>query len=172
MAEIGRPKRLSDADLRGIAAELVDDLLRTHAHKMPSRDRAIDHVARYAERHMDGYEIAKSLDGTYHWDCDLGLAEDLDGWGHCYSEKLRQRQKEWAATADLGTPLKPGTRVTAIWGRDTYTGKIKEIYEYGPAQYVIEIDGRDHKGGGAIVDYENVTPLEGDTAIAKATGSA
>ena len=170
MAEIGRPKRLSDADLRGIAAELVDDLLRTHAHKMPSRDRAIDHVARYAERHMDGYEIAKSLDGTYHWDCDLGLAEGLDGFGSSYSEKLRERQAEWAATADFGAPLAPGTRVTAIWGGEAHAGKIEGIYAYGPAQYLVKIDGRDHNGGGAIVDFENVTPLEGDTAIAKAIG--
>lgn len=171
MAESKRPKHLSEEDRRSVAAEFVDDIIKTHSEKMPDRSTAVDDIAKYADCHMDGYEIAKRLDDTYHWDCDLELAEDLDGWGHCYSEKLRERQKEWAATADLGAPFEPGTRVTAIWGRDTYTGKIKEVYEFGPAQYVVEIDGRNNNGGGAVVDFENVTLLEGDTP-AKATGGA
>lgn len=170
MAESKRPKHLSDEDRRSVAAEFVDDIIKRHSEKMPDRSTAVDDIARRAGRHMDGYEIAKALDDTHHWDCDLELAEDLDGWSQLYDKKLRARQKEWAATVDFGTPLKTGTRVTAIWGRDTYTGKIKEIYEYGPAQYVIEIDGRDHNGGGAIVDFENVTPLESDAAIAKTIG--
>lgn len=98
MTDVDRLKALSEDDRRAVAEEIVDDLLGAHAEKMPRRERAIEDIilcSRWSG--MDGYEIAKYLDDTHHWECDLELAQALDGLSHILSVKLN-------AKATGGTP--------------------------------------------------------------------
>ncbi len=98
MADIGRPKKLSEDDRRAVAAEFVDYLLKAHAEKMPRRERAIEDVILCTLwSGMDGYEIAKYLDDKHDWECDIELVQDLDGLPHRLSDKLN-------AKATGGTP--------------------------------------------------------------------
>lgn len=169
----GRPKSLSEDDRRDVADALVKGMIKDGVAGVPEERMAVADIVRtVTRRYLDGYEIAKRLEAR-GWDCDLDLADALDAWSALYEEKLTARQNEWAATVDFGPPLTTGTRVQAVWGGETCTGKIVEVYRWGPAQYVVAVDGHDHSdGGGAIVNFENVAPITADADTAAAGEAA
>lgn len=95
-------------------------------------------IAKYGRQHMDGYELAKELDDRAYWSCDLNIADELDGFSSAARHEIEAAEKEWAARNNLQPPFPIGTHIKLIRGE---TGEITGIYEYGPAKYLVAIDG-------------------------------
>lgn len=119
-----------------------------------------DAIAKHGGRHMDGYQLAKRLD-DHGWDCDLPMAEALDGWWSSINREIDKAQKAWAERNDIQPPLPVGTRVTTNCGEK---GTIDAIYTYGAAQYCVAIDGETRSGARLIVNFEDVRELIGETS--------
>jgi hypothetical protein len=115
-------------------------------------------IAKVASRHQDGYQIARALEDRCGWDCDLPIAEGLDGFGGLLDEEIRKACVSWVKDNDVQPPFPVGTRVSARWGGDIITGTIGEIYAYGPAQYCIKRDG-EKASSRAIANFEDVSEL-------------
>lgn len=86
----------------------------------------------------DGYTIAKKLDDCCGWDCNLPMAEILDGFSSELCAQLLTAQKEWASRENIQPPIPLGQHVRLRSGE---TGVLDEVYKYGPAQYCVRIDG-------------------------------
>lgn len=110
---------------------------------------------------MDGYELAKRLEGDYGWgDLCLQDAEDLDGIGSVVRGAEQQARKEWAAQWDIKPPFPVGTELTR--------GVIAGIYEFGAAQYLVKEYGCTRDERHLIVNFEDaklaLTPAMRDDA--------
>lgn len=151
-----RPKFSAEIALAA-AKELAGTLAREGQIDPKDVDASAIDIAEYAEPHMDGYEIARTLENRVFWDCDLELANTLDSFAHLVNLIIAAAEKEWAARNDIKPPLECGTRVTL---RSAETGTIDRIYEYGAAKYCIAIDQDSNavKGARRIVNFEDVSP--------------
>lgn len=125
--------------MRQAAAEKTVALLIRNQHLTEAeRSDSIQSLAKVAERHMDGYQIAKRLDDLEHWDCNLGMAEDLDNFAHHLDDELRQAEQDWFDRTKPQPPFPDGARVA--FGRSS-TGIIDCVYEHGAAKYAVRVDG-------------------------------
>lgn len=133
-----RPKTATRDMRRAAAEKTVEELIR-HGHLTESeRQDSIETLAKTGERHLDGYQIAKSLDDRYGWDCNLEMAEDLDTFAQYLDDEIKKAEKEWFERVKPQPPYPNGSRVA--FGRSS-TGTIAEVYEYGVAKYAIKVDG-------------------------------
>lgn len=152
-----RPK-FSPAIALAAAEAITDTLIRDgHLTKSQRQDAVLD-IAKHARPHMDGYEIAKTLDSYEHWDCDFQMCEILDGFASECSDAIRKAEKEWAAATCPAPPHPIGTRVR-IGTKET--GEITGIYEHGSAKFLVKLDGGP-KGDTSrrIINFEDVNVLE------------
>lgn len=158
MAFEARPKFSPDI-ARAAAAEIVDDLIRNHLLEADQRDDSTADLAEHGRQHGGGYEIAKTLDTYAYWDCDLQMAEVLDGFGSACSNLIRAAEKEWFARTSPQPPYPMGTRVKLARGD---IGTIDGIYDHGSAQYLVKVDGdKDAKAphhSRRIINFEDAKP--------------
>ena len=116
-------------------------------------------IAKWAERHMDGYEIANRLERYAGWECDLDIAEILDHYPREEYEALIKIKKQWV----LENPqdgLLLNTRVMTSKGTGTIISVHQEMYEY---TVKLDTELEEFRGligmSGIVVAYEDVTPL-------------
>lgn len=150
-----RPKRLTPEMAWRVSLSIVDDLIKDGHITEDTRDDAakdIMSVTRYRDW-MGGYEIAKSLDERCHWDCDLEMAEILDGFGSTASSEIGRAEAEWAARNSIIPSLPIGSRVIL---NTKETGEITGIYEHGAAKFLVKIDGEQgHPSSRRVVNFED-----------------
>lgn len=157
----GRPRHLTEAMKIAAAKELVRELVNCNHLSANEADDAAKDIARCAHGPWtDGYSIAKWLDDHHGWDCNFGIAEILDGWSTVAGDALSTAEKEWAERVKPQPPFPNGTHVRIS---EKETGVIDGIYEYGPAKYLIKIDGDPQANTKSksrrIVNFEDVALL-------------
>ncbi len=155
-----RPKQLSPEMRLSAARLVVADLIKEGRIEDASAEQYAKDIAEYGRRHIDGYQLAKELDEHCYWECDLAMAETLDGFSSYARSEIEAAEKAWAERVNPSPPLAIGARVRLPRGE---TGTIDEIYKYGTAKFCIAVDG-DPKAGPPsharrIVDFEDVTQV-------------
>lgn len=152
--------RVATAEMKERVARSIATDLATEGHIEPSDiDQSVADLAKVARPHMDGYEIAKALEDRCYWDCNLAIAEILDGFGSELDSEVRKAQKDWATSNNIQPPHPNGTPITIKGFRGSETGVIEGVYEHGAAQYLVIIDGDPAASGPAqsrrIVNFED-----------------
>lgn len=101
----------------------------------------------------DGYKIAKRLEDRHHWDCDMALAEELDGFSGELEKIHEAAEKQWAAE----NPHEPAFPAGAVvmWRGEPAT--VHGIYEYRPQCYRIRRGEMGSENSFYIVPFEDVT---------------
>ena len=154
-----RPFKISDEAMRQCAAEMFDRLTKCCDMKDFQRDDAIRDLVKHGRPYMDGYQLAKTLDDSAHWDCDLTMAEELDAFSALLDRALERAEREWAERCKIEPPLPVGTAVVARWGGQDITVTIDSIYKHGVAKYCVKRDG-ELGTSCMIVSFENVRSRE------------
>lgn len=155
-----RPKKLNYEQTFAVAMEIAR-ALSDAGHLDPAEvEGAAGDIVKYGQHWNDGYELARALDKSAHWDCNLEMAEELDNFSRLYSRAMDAAEKQWAVTSDIRPPLPVETRVRLASGE---CGKITGIYDHGAAKFLVAIDG-DPKAdtpqqSRRIVNFEDVTEL-------------
>ncbi len=151
-----RPKTATKEMRRAAAERIIDRLGRSGHLTEAERAPSVDDLAAVGERHMDGYQIAKRLDER-GWDCDLQMADELDGFVHELDAELRKAERAWFERVRPAPPFPDGTRVA--FGRGE-TGVIDRVSAHDPAKYAIKVDGDAEAHTAArrrrIVNFEDV----------------
>jgi hypothetical protein len=93
-------------------------------------------IADYGSLHMDGYELAKELEGD-GWDITREDVDTLDGFSWNLREELEKAEKEWADGNDIKPPLPIGTRVITPHSGE---GEITGVHQHGAAMYLVRPD--------------------------------
>lgn len=121
-------------ETRLAAARMTAELLIEEAGVEGDVEEIAADVAKHC-RYGDGFQMAKDLERA-HWDCDMRIAEVLDGHSHrldrAHEEFLVAFQKEHG----IEPPLPVGTAVKTKRGN----GIIDRIYEHRPMTYAIKMD--------------------------------
>lgn len=132
-----RPRYTPEIGLAA-ARETVEELQKAGLlEKDDDLERCAADLAKHGRQHMDGYEIAKALDSYCHWDCNLDMAQILDGFGWAATQLVVEAQKAWAEKNAIQPPLPIGTHVKIKSGE---LGTLDEVYKYGAAQYCVKLD--------------------------------
>lgn len=155
MSDEKRPFKISDEAKRECAVEMFESLQRCCGMKDFQREAAISDLVQYGQLYMDGYHLAKKLDSYANWDCDLIMAEELDGFSALLSSALKDAQREWVKRCVITPPFPVGTAVIARWGGEDIKGTIDEIPENGLAEYYVKRDG-ELGSTRAVVRFEDV----------------
>jgi len=134
---------------REAATGIVRAMIKSGALVATEESGSIDDIVRVTQcdRHLDGYQIARELEKQRHWDCDFSIAECLDSFSAECHLALEVAEKVWAAENPMPPPFAAGTVVKTPHG----AGPIERIYEYGPAKYIVLVDGRH-----LIIPFEDV----------------
>ena len=168
-----RPNKLTPEIAELAAREVVGDLIKNGHLEESDLEGAVKDLVKCGRTHIDGYELAKELEDRCHWECDLEMANELDSFAHAASEEIRKAEKAWAAREAIVPPLPLGAHVKIKSWRETETGLIDGIYEYGAAQYLIKIDADPEADRPSrsrrIVNFEDV---EAEASTAPATAEA
>ena len=120
-------------------------------------DQAASDIANAWHYGMDGYELAKALESSYHW---YGLcfddAEILDGISDVVRKAEETARKAWANEWDIKPPLPIGTVITQ--------GTIVALNEYSAAAYNVKQNGCTQDGRFLIVKFEDAVPAVKESA--------
>lgn len=155
-----RPKKLSSEQNQAVAVELAKMLVKNgHIEEREIAAAAAD-IAQHASLHEDGYDLAKKLDRYCGWDCNLMMAADLDAYSGMAREAMKKAQKDWVDRNNIQPPYPIGVMITTKRGE---TGAITGIYEHGPAEYLVKIDGDEEADGASerrqVIAFEDVQPI-------------
>ena len=144
-----RPRVATEAMRRDAAESVVADI----SGDIGNKSEAVDDILAVTRRnqHMDGYQIARELERCKHWDCDMEIAEALDGFASACSMAVYEAQKKWAAENPIEPPFPVGTTVKTPHG----VGAIDRVYEHGPHQYVVPL-----KGMMLVINFEDVSVVD------------
>jgi hypothetical protein len=125
-----RPRHPTDEMRRRAALKIAKDL----GDDFGSADEVADNIVA-ATRYLydaDGYQIARELERSQHWDCDMDTAEKLDKFSMLCNDELRTAQRQWAADNPMEPPFPMGATVkTPSQGVGTIIG----ICEYSVFSY-------------------------------------
>lgn len=159
---MSRPTKATPEMELAAAKETVAELVTAgHLTEAEAEDAAANIVAE-GRYNRDGYKLAKALDDRWHWDCDLDMADILDGHSSALDDQIKAAQKAWFEAERPSPPVEIGTRVCFRWGREPHTGIVDAIYEYGIAQYTVRVDGDpaadSPSQSRAIINWEDVSP--------------
>lgn len=152
-----RPHQLTDTLRMKIARELAqklfdEDLINGEESIIP----CANDISNNALISMDGYELARGLEERCGWIPTLEIAQILDNYGDVARNAIDDLQKDWVIRNNIQPPYSVGTRVVVKRGWDDRCGFIVEIFEHGPAKYIVRLDGQSATTG-AIVNFEDVT---------------
>ena len=148
-----RPRRVTDAMALRAAERITDDLIQSSFFGIEERDEIIAdllEVTRF-DRTVDGYQIARTLENSKHWECDLQIAECLDRFSDLCSEALRQAEWRWAVENPMKQSFPTGHPVSTAYG----DGRIDSIYDRGAHKYVVQVGDRK-----LIIPFEDVRPRQ------------
>jgi hypothetical protein len=145
---------IKSAEMRHRAAEtLVADLIK--GNLLEEDDGAADQivqVTRWGE--YDGHRMARELDSRFGWDCDLGLACELDAFDGLLQDIFDAAEKQWATE----NPHDPqfGSGDTVVWNGTT--ARIDGICQYRPQCYQVQF-GDMRPNSYYVVPFEDVFAL-------------
>ncbi len=158
-----RPTNVTPEIKLAAAKEVAQNLARVGAISADQIDQSAEEIAHVANRGMDGYEIAKLLDATKLWDCDMSFLEQLDNFSYLVGEQLQAEQAKWAERNNIKPPYPDGTRVRFPefhHSKDkAKAGVITEVYDRAIACYLIKEDN-DSRDRQHLVYFEDVEPIE------------
>jgi hypothetical protein len=152
-----RPKTLTQEMLSRVGEKLATSLAESGRIEQGEIAGCAADIAKVGRLHMDGYELAKTLDARCYWDCDLMMAEDLDGFSSMADAEIKAAQKAWAKRNNIEPPYPIGTRVKTRHGE---IGLLDEVYPHDVAKYCVKVDGDKNKTRRSIVAFEDVIPVE------------
>jgi hypothetical protein len=136
-----RPKSATAEMKMAAAGRVVADLVKA-GHLTPNEAQdATEQIAQHGSTWGDGYELAKALDDNEYWDCNLDMAERLDGYSSEVRAEITKAQKAWFESEKPAPPFATGAHVAFKRGAEQTTGVIDGVYEYGVAQYLVKVDG-------------------------------
>ena len=161
-----RPKTLTQEMLSRVGEELAASLAKSGRIEKGEIASCAADIAKVGRLHMDGYELAKTLDDRCGWDCDLMMAEDLDDFSSMADAEIKAAQKAWVERNGIKPPFELGTRVMTSHGE---TGVLDEVYPHDIAKYCVKIDGDTHKGRRIILAFEDVVPVVTAASVANST---
>jgi hypothetical protein len=163
-----RPKIGTPAMKLAAAQRVVADLVKGGHLEAREVEGAAEQIAKHGERWGDGYSLAKALDDREYWDCNLDMAETLDGFGSELDREIRAAQKAWFEAEKPEPPFAVGERIAFNSLGKQETGIIDAIYEHGVAQYTVKVDGDAEADGKSrrrlIIDWEAALAPEGIAA--------
>jgi hypothetical protein len=151
-----RPKHLTEEMARCAAEKVVRDLIRDgHIEEKEASESAVD-IARHGNLWGDGYQLARDLENNCYWDCNMAMAEILDTFSSHARDQLEAAEKAWAVEHKPEPKFETGARVRLKSGG---TGVVDGVYEYGPAKYLVKMDGdadaRPPANSRRIVNFED-----------------
>jgi len=150
-----RPRK-TEAIRRQAAEELVALMVRDGAIQSKHADTSvldIVKVTRYGAD--DGYRIAKALDDSCGWDCDLDMAQHLDQFQDMVSKLVERAEKQWAQFNPREPEFASGAPV--IWRGKPAT--VSRIHEHRPQCYEL-LRGEMPSNSFFVVPFEDVTSPE------------
>lgn len=115
-------------------------------------------IAKYYSRLMNGYDLAKNLDGA-GWDVDPVFVDDMDMMDSYVREAHQKKCYEWVKNENIKPTLMQGTHISTN-GISVLQGVIGGICQHLPAAYLVKEDGCTSSGRFLIVNFEDtiVTP--------------
>lgn len=159
-----RPKLLTSEMAMSAARRIARRLAESRLIAEEDADGCAADIAECARRDMDGYEIARDLEGTCDWNCTLQIAEELDRFSDEARREIKGAEKEWAERNGPTPPFSIGTRVRFAPDK---TGMITGIDEYGVARFLVAVDGEADTPTGKsrrIVNFEDAHAIEGEAS--------
>lgn len=157
-----RPRTLMLEHRHEVALKLAGEL--AEAKLIGSRDideYAYDLAGLNLGRWADGYAVMKALENGHDREGSFAAAEILDGYSSSYGAALDRQQALWAERNNIQPPLPIGASVVLRGHRGREAGVITGIYEYGPAQYLVRIEGGPENSR-RVVNFEDVQPASGN----------
>lgn len=151
-----RPISLSIDAILPIAQAMAEQLVSNGHSELGDAAEIANDIAKVWRSGMDGYQLAKALDERCYWDCDLSLAEDLDGFGRLVDAEIKKAQQAWSERNNIQPAYADGDRVKYLWGREPYIGRIAEICAYEVATYLIAPEKEMTNNGRHVVRFEDV----------------
>lgn len=138
-------------DKEMVRAAVIDYIERKSLSDWGLPDQAATDISEAWHSGMDGYELAKTLESSYHW---FGLCFDdvevLDSIGDVVREAEESARKAWVAEWDIKPPLPIGTLITR--------GTIVAVNEYMAAAYNVKQTGCTQEGRFLLVKFEDAVP--------------
>lgn len=130
--------------------------------KSISADVTADEIAENYRRGMNGYDLAKEIDGTYgDHSFNAEDVEALDGMWFDIDSILRVKEREWVEAEKIIPQLNNGTRVIVLNGIRNTEGVIDHVDTHGAARYCVKEDGCTKKGTFLVVKFEDAKRKEG-----------
>lgn len=157
------PPRPTAATVPGIklatAKDLIEKIIKAGLLEESDREEGAAQIAENATPHMDGYGLMKRLEDRCGWLGGADMVEELDQYAFMLDARVRAAQAEWVTAHNIKPPLPIGTHVT--WGHGG-RGILDGIYERGPAQYLVRVEGDPAAGpprnSRRIVNFEDAKP--------------
>ena len=107
-----RPRHVTEPMARVAAEKIVDELLKLDGFLAEDRDGIVDDIASLRTHyHEDGYKLARELEQCRHWECDMAVAEVLDGFARLCRRELEKAQRAWETENPMEPPFPVGTSV-------------------------------------------------------------
>jgi hypothetical protein len=100
----------------------------------------------------DGYQIARELELSFHWDCNLDIAEHLDEFSGILRNIYETAEQQWAAENPHDPAFDVGA--TVIWKAKSAT--IVGIYGHRPQCYKVR-QGEMRPNSYYVVPFEDVS---------------
>lgn len=114
------------------------------------RDAEIDgdpqDVVKVFESWRDGYQLARELETTFHWDANMQLAEELDCLGFSVDRIHEKAVREWMQAYNIQPQLENGTAIDK--------GVIAGVSDSSPGYYRVKANGCTEEGRFLLIPFE------------------
>ena len=102
---------------------------------------------------QDGYKIARELEQSCSWDCDMQIAEALESFADTLDSIYDAAEKQWAAENPSDPAFADGMAV--VWRGQPAT--VHGLYDYRPQCYRVRQGDMGKPTSFYIVPFEDVT---------------
>lgn len=150
-------KNPSDGAKLYAAQETIAELNRWQGNAFEQSDA--NHLAKCAELHQNGYDLAKELDRRFGWDIDAEIVEVLDGHSRTLEQFRNKDLQAWVDKNKIEPPIPLFTRVKSLGFGRKISGTIKGIYESRPCSYKVKEDGCENETRYVILWWDEVEAL-------------
>ena len=145
---------ITDAMRLQAAEQLVEDMVKSGLIEPDQiTGSAADIVEATRWERYDGFKIARELERNCHWDCDMQIAEAMEGFNGLIQSIYDTAEKQWAAD----NPSEPafGEGATVIWRGNPAT--IHGVCEYRPQSYKVRQGEMSNPTSYYVVPFEEVS---------------
>jgi len=153
----GNNKRPTKTDgMRNLAAaELVDGMIKLGSLIEADREECIRDLLKATRSYVgDGYEIARELERSCHWDCNMQIVEELDEFSSILDRIFNTAEDVWAKENPHDPLFSDGDVV--IWRGQQ--AMVSGVYEYRPQRYKVR-QGELKATSYYVVPFEDVSAV-------------